>query len=364
MDVHILGIGTAVPEFEIAQTDAAEQASHLCCATLQQQKLLNTLYRRSGVSKRHSVVLTSSTNGHPAEQSFYSRNDASPDGPTTSQRMDIYDTFAAPLAIEASRKSLQDAQVDRSEITHLVTVSCSGFSAPGVDLAIIRELNLNPETSRTHIGFMGCHGAMNGLRVAKAFAESTPGACVLLCAVELCTLHHQYRWQPDQIVANALFADGAAAVVVQADAKDNLNEAWQVVDLRSTVIPDSADLMQWRIEDHGFQMRLSPQVPNLIDSTLRKWLNSWLAEYRLNIEEIGSWAIHPGGPRIVEACARAVAGDCDCLTDSLAVLAEYGNMSSPTVLFILDRLRRRRAARPCVALAFGPGIAIEAALLA
>ena len=276
--------------------------------------------------------------------------------------MDLYDTFAAPLAIEASRKSLQDAQVDRSEITHLVTVSCSGFSAPGVDLAIIRELNLNPGTSRTHIGFMGCHGAMNGLRVAKAFARARlEPACY--CAVELCTLHHQYRWQPDQIVANALFADGAAAVVVQADAKDNLNEAWQVVDLRSTVIPDSADLMQWRIEDHGFQMRLSPQVPNLIDSTLRKWMNSWLAEYRLNIEEIGSWAIHPGGPRIVEACRRRRRG-LHCLTDSLAVLAEYGNMSSPTVLFILDRLRRRQAARPCVALAFGPGIAIEAALLA
>jgi len=362
MDAHILGIGTAVPEFEIEQTDAAEQASQLCCATVQQQRMLKTLYRRAGVTKRHSVVLTSSTNGQPAGQSFYVQNDSIPDGPTTAERMEKYERYAAPLAIEASRRSLVHAQVDGTTVTHLVTVSCSGFSAPGVDLAIIRELQLDPETSRTHIGFMGCSGAINGLRVAKAFAESTPNACVLLCAVELCTLHHQYRWQPDQIVANALFADGAAAAVIQARGDDRPDEAWHLVDLRSTVIPDSANLMHWRIEDHGFQMSLSPQVPTLINNTLRVWLKQWLGEHHLEIDDIASWAIHPGGPRIVEACAQAVASN-DCMADSLAVLAEYGNMSSPTVLFILDRLRRRGADRPCVALAFGPGIAVEAALL-
>jgi predicted naringenin-chalcone synthase len=362
MTVQIKGIGTAVPEFEIEQADAAQQASDLCCATLQQQRILKTLYRRAGVTKRHSVVLTASTNGHPAKQSFYVQNDSLPDGPTTAERMEKYDAFAAPLAIEASRRALGEAQVDGSQVTHLVTVSCSGFSAPGVDLAIIRELQLRPDTSRTHIGFMGCHGALNGLRVAKAFAESTPGASVLLSAVELCTLHHQYRWQPDQIVANALFADGAAAVVLQADVADRPDDAWHLLDLRSTVIPDSAHLMHWRIEDHGFQMSLSPQVPALIDNSLRVWLTQWLDEHDLRIEDIGAWAIHPGGPRIVEACARAISSSPDCLSDSLAVLAEYGNMSSPTVLFILDRLWRRQAARPCVALAFGPGIAVEAAL--
>ena len=363
MDVQIAGVGTAVPEFEIEQADAAQQASELCCATVQQRRMLKSLYHRTGVAKRHSVVLTSSTNGHPAEQSFYGRDEFNPNGPTTAQRMEMYSTFAGPLAIEAARRSLLEAQIHGSQVTHLVTVSCSGFSAPGVDLAIIHKLPLRPNTSRTHIGFMGCHGALNGLRVAKAFAESTPGACVLLCAVELCTLHHQYRWQPEQIVANALFADGAAALVIQAGGVDRTDDAWHLVDLRSAVIPDSANLMHWRIEDHGFQMSLSPQVPTLIDDTLRVWLQEWLAEHDLSIEAIGSWAIHPGGPRIVEACARAVASNADCMGDSLAVLAEYGNMSSPTVLFVLDRLRRRRAPRPCVALAFGPGIAVEAALL-
>jgi predicted naringenin-chalcone synthase len=275
--------------------------------------------------------------------------------------MEMYDLFAAPLAIRAAREALRDADVDGSAVKHVVTVSCSGFSSPGVDLAMIRELALRSDVSRTHIGFMGCHGALNGLRVAKAFAQSSRG-CVLLCAVELCTLHHQYGWQPEQIVANSLFADGAATVVVRAGKSCSEREL-RVTDLRSTVIPETSDLMRWRIDDHGFQMNLSPRVPAVIKSALRPWLQSWLGEHGLRIDNIGSWAIHPGGPRIVEGCVEALAIDSDCASDSLGILAEYGNMSSPTVLFILDRLRRRKAPRPYLALAFGPGIAVEAALL-
>ncbi|HEY2882272.1 MAG TPA: type III polyketide synthase [Pirellulales bacterium] len=378
MSVNIRGIGTAVPEFEIDQADAAQQASQLCCATVAQQRLLKTLYRRAGVVKRHSVVLASSTNGLSAEQSFYSPSEIAADGPTTARRMEHYDRHAAPLAVEACRRAIEDAQIDLAQIENLVTVSCSGFFAPGVDLAILRELQLKPSTTRSHIGFMGCHGAFNGLRVAKSFAAASPGSCVLLCAVELCTLHHQYGWEPDQLVANSLFGDGAAAVVLQADTNnsqerhlatvpaDQKNTDWCLTEQRSTVIPDTAELMSWRIDDHGFQMSLSPQLPGVIDRTLRPWLESWLGELSLSIDEIASWAIHPGGPRIIEACAQAIgphhASLAESLTDSLAVLAEYGNMSSPTVLFILERLRRRAAPRPCVALAFGPGIAIEAAL--
>jgi predicted naringenin-chalcone synthase len=367
MPAQILGIGTAVPEFHVAQADAAQQASQLCCATAQQERMLTVLYLRAGVRKRHSVLLTSSTNGLPAEQSFYSANCNGSAGPTTAERMMAYDRYAAPLAIEAASRALIDAGGQADEITHVVTVSCSGFAAPGVDLALIRELQLRPESSRTHIGFVGCHGALNGLRVAKAFAESTPGACVLLCAVELCSLHHQFHWQPDQIVANALFADGAAAAVVRAGgeghAETNTRGVLNVVDQRSAVIPDSSAFIQWHVKDHGFEMALSTQVPGLIDRVVRPWLEAWLGEHQLSIDQIGSWAVHPGGPRILEACAAAISSDSNRLIDSETVLSDYGNMSSPTVLFILDRLRQRGAPRPMVALAFGPGIAIEAALL-
>ncbi len=358
MNVAITGIGTAVPEHQIEQNDAAAQAAEICCQTQVQQRLVKTLYRRAGVRTRHSVVLDSDTNGRPAEQNFYTRT---AQGPTTAERMIAYDNFATPLAIEATRGALESAGVTPAELTHLVTVSCSGFASPGFDLALISQLEMPVHTTRTHVGFMGCHGALNGLRVASAYARTDPDARVLLCAVELCSLHHQYQWDPDQIVANALFADGAGALVV--GGRSGCVEDWQLVDQRSAVIPDTTDLMSWRIGDHGFQMTLSPQVPQLLDEHLRPWLNAWLGKHNLSIDDVGSWAIHPGGPRILDACVSAIGLAEEALSDSREVLADFGNMSSPTILFILDRMQRRGAARPCVVLAFGPGLTIEATLL-
>ena len=218
MSLSVLGLGTAVPEFEIDQVDAAEQASQLCYENDTQRRQVKALYRRSGVQKRRSVVLQSTTNGRPAEQSFYTDSSRMAHGPTTAERMLVYEQYAGPLGTEAAGRALANAGVSPFEITHLVTVSCSGFSAPGFDLAIVEELGLAAGVARTHVGFMGCHAALNGLRVANAFAEMDGDARVLLCAVELCSLHHQYGWQPDQIVANALFADGAAALVAQGHA--------------------------------------------------------------------------------------------------------------------------------------------------
>ena len=223
MNVVIAGCGTAVPEHQIEQNDAAEQASQICCQTQVQQRLLKTLYRRAGVHTRHSVVLESGTNGRPAQQSFYTS--LAPQGPTTAERMAAYEMHAPPLACEAAQNALASAETSPGEITHLVTVSCSGFSAPGVDVSLLADLGLPAGTARTNVGFMGCHGALNGLRVATAFA-SDPRNCVLLCAVELCSLHHQYEWDPDQIVANALFGDGAGALVLRGDSGGARSCAW------------------------------------------------------------------------------------------------------------------------------------------
>jgi predicted naringenin-chalcone synthase len=196
--------------------------------------------------------------------------------------------------------------------------------------------------------------------VAKAFTETDSSACVLLCAVELCSLHHQYDWQPDQIVANALFADGAAALVARKSSP--AESGWRLLDQVSAVVPGSGELMSWRVRDHGFQMTLSSELPRLINQSLKPWIEKWLSQHALSIAQIASWAIHPGGPRILSSCSDALGLAADKLTDSQTILAEYGNMSSPTILFVLDRLQRRDAPRPCVALAFGPGITIEAAL--
>ncbi len=184
----------------------------------------------------------------------------------------------------------------------------------------------------------------------------------------LCSLHHQYGWQPDRIVANALFADGAAAIVggggpAKTRAPHVERSAWQVAANGSLVLPDSEDVMSWRIGDHGFDMTLSPAVPDMIRQSLRLWLAEWLRSQGRSLADIRSWAIHPGGPRILTACGEALDLSSQRLEPSRQILARYGNMSSPTVLFILEELLRAKADAPAVALAFGPGLTIEAMLL-
>jgi predicted naringenin-chalcone synthase len=214
---------------------------------------------------------------------------------------------------------------------------------------------------------MGCHGALNGLRVARAFTIAEPGARVLLCATELCSLHYHYGWDPQKTIANAIFGDGAAAVAGAGSASESRGtasrpDAWRLTASGSCVFPDSADAMTWTVRDHGFEMTLSKKVPGLIATHLRPWLAEWLERHGVVLGEVASWAVHPGGPRIVDAVEEALALPRELTAVSRAVFAEHGNMSSPTVLFILEALCRRGAPRPCVALGFGPGLTAEAAL--
>jgi predicted naringenin-chalcone synthase len=276
--------------------------------------------------------------------------------------MALYEQVAPGLAAQASREAMTSAGICAEQVSHLVTVSCTGFFAPGLDTRVIGALGLPPSTRRTHVGFMGCHGALNGLRVAQSFIESDPDAVVLVCSVELCSLHFAYGWDPDMLVPNALFADGAAAVVGRAAAAAETRE-WRVEACETLLMPDSAEDMSWRIGDHGFRMTLSARVPDLIESHVGAWLESWLGEHGLSVQAVGSWGVHPGGPRIVSSVERAASLGKEQTQISRAILADCGNMSSATVLFILDRLRAAEAPLPCVALAFGPGLVAEAVLI-
>jgi prepilin-type processing-associated H-X9-DG protein len=365
MSLCILGIGTAVPELSVEQAEAAEAAGILCGLNEKQRRLLPTLYRHAGVRKRHTVLLTPEANGHPGGQVFYrSVEEGGPNGPTTAARMRKYAQCATGLATVACRKALADAALDAGSITHLITVSCSGFAAPGVDIQLIRELRLPADVARTHVGFMGCHGALNALRVARAFVDADPEARVLVCAIELCSLHHQYGWNPEQVVANALFADGSAAVVcghANDQVSDEDHPRW--LSSGSTVVPESEDLMSWNIGDHGFQMTLSPRVPDVIQTSLRPWLEGWLAGMGTDLGQVAHWGIHPGGPRILQACVDALHLEPSAIQTSKQVLAEFGNMSSPTILFIVERMIRDKTPGPWVLLAFGPGLTVEAALV-
>ena len=365
MSFNILGIGTAVPGHPVAQDIAARWALALYNDGQDRGRLLKTLYRRAGVRYRHSVLLDSSEPDETRWKQFYPPAAHHGDrGPTTRQRMERFDAEAGPLATVAARRALLDATVPAGDITHLITVSCTGFAAPGVDMELIDTLGLCPGVARTHVGFMGCHGALNALRTAGAFTTEDPEACVLVCSVELCTLHQQYEWSPDNVVSNALFADGSAAVVGCGDStRMSPDSSLGIRATGSVKVPESSESMTWNIGNHGFEMSLSAQVPEVIRDRLSAWFTEWLSLEGMSIDRIGSWAIHPGGPRILSACAEALGLDAVDIGPSTGVLEDYGNMSSPTILFIVERLRRRRAPPPWVLLGFGPGLAIEAMLL-
>lgn len=363
MNFNILGLGTAVPPHTMSQQEATELAHQIICRTEQQQRLLSVLYRKAGVENRYTAL------PHRIAEKWLPQPDEQegrlevPDtlGPTTAERMQFFAEHAPPLALDAAEQALSQAAISRQDITHLVTVSCTGFDAPGVDTALIRGLNLLPTTQRIQVGFMGCHGAINGLRAAQAIAGSDATARVLLCAVELCSLHYRFQWDPERIIANALFADGAAAVVGSAISHET-RHCWSVAATGSCLIPDSTDAMTWRIGDHGFEMTLHAQVPELIHKHLRPWLEGWLPQLDQSLDSIASWAIHPGGPRILSAIAESLNLPIEATSVSREILSNFGNMSSPTVLFIVNRLRELNAPRPCLAIGFGPGMFAEAAL--
>jgi alkylresorcinol/alkylpyrone synthase len=309
------------------------------------------LYRRAGVDSRASVL--GDEQGH---LDFY---DPNADIPSTAQRMLVYEQHAAELAGRACRDALERAQTRPAGITHLITVSCTGFSAPGVDLQLMNGLGLPATIRRTHIGFMGCHAGVNAVAVAHAYASSDPGARVLICCVELCSLHFDHAPDAQGHVANALFADGSAAAVITQSNSDHV----RIVRTGSIVLPESAELMRWYIGDQGFRMRLSPTVPGMLAEHVPPWLSRWLGESDLSISEIGSWAVHPGGPRVLGALCTGLGLDPEAVSISRAVLREHGNMSSATLFYILQRLLDADAPLPILATAFGPGLAGEAVLL-
>jgi predicted naringenin-chalcone synthase len=356
MNVRIAGIGCATPTQRYTAEQTLELIRQRCCETPKQERLLRTIFRGAQIQQRASVLGPDID----AAASFFPPGISDDISPSTRQRMQRYAAEITPLAARACGGALKNAALGGASVTHLVTVSCTGFFSPGLDLQLIEALKLPPRVERTHVGFMGCHGALNGLRVARALAGSDPQAKVLLCAAELCTLHLQYGWNLDNVLANALFADGAAALVL--DSAESPGD-WQVAASGSCVFPDTGAAMSWRIGNHGFAMTLSTEVSRIIADGLAPWLRQWLSRHKLAVSDVGSWVIHPGGPRIVEAVQSALSLPDPLVAPSRAILAEYGNMSSPTVLFILEALRNSGARRPCVMLAFGPGLSAEAALL-
>ena len=361
MTARLLGIGRFESPNLMPQAQAAEISAALAGVDDRGARRMNAVFRRAGVETRSGVSLVESEEGL-VHRWLHERGPGPDACPGTGDRIDQFMAIAPDMACAATRDALERAGFRPDEVTHVVTVSCTGFASPGVDHHLIDRLGLPRSTRRTNIGFMGCHAALNGLRVATAFARAEPEAVVVVCCVEVCSVHFQGGDSRDAMLANALFADGSAAAVVSAR-EPRTGPAPELRASVSEFLPDSTDLMTWTVTDQGFRMTLAPEVPDRLEAAVGDWARAWLGAEGYAIEDLRGWAIHPGGPQIIDAVRDSLGIDESHCAPSRAMLARLGNMSSPTVLHILAGLQASETPLPWAAMAFGPGLSAEGLLL-
>lgn len=361
----IRGIGTSTPGNRLAQSDILGFMVRAHDLHHSEARQLEVLYRASGIHYRHSVL--PDYGREPEYFEFYPRNARLAPFPPISRRMEKYREEALPLCLEALR-NLRDtsgmAEADLRKATHLITVSCTGMYAPGLDIELMERLGLSPSVERTAINFMGCHAAINALKVADNICRAEPAASVLIFCVELCTLHFQNSADDDNLLANALFADGAAAVWMTASEPKELSLS--PVRFLSAVNYAGKNDMAWQIGDHGFEMKLSAYVPGIIRGGIGG-LTAGLVENGEMLPGADYFAVHPGGKRILEAVEEALGISREKNRAAYDVLRNYGNMSSPTVLFVIKELWKGLSAaddgKKILSFAFGPGLTMESMLL-
>ncbi len=363
MGVWIHHIETAVPDTFYTQDYVGTRMDALHSDT-RVKRILRAIYRKSGIEKRHSVV----DNFLEGEDSFFKpgRKGGFVE-PGTAERNEIYGEASRPLAVGLARKTIEGCPgIEIGDITHLITVSCTGFYNPGMDHYIIEELGLTLSTQRFNIGFMGCYAGITGLRMASHICVADPGAVVLVLSLELCTLHMKLNGNEDNLLANSLFGDGAAAALVSSQVPERGRRVYRMGPFLSRLIPDGKGEMTWRVGDFGFDMTLSSYVPKIIASGIQEILEPLFEGNGLSMKDVATWAVHPGGKSIVDGVKKSLGLSHEQVYPSREVLREYGNMSSATILFVLKKALEmgggEESERVC-AIAFGPGLTVEMAIL-
>ena len=345
----IESITTALPAYRHQQKDILKFMQGF--ASSEEQRKLNMIYKKSGIQQRYSII--SDYSKEMKDWDFFPRNSEAEPFPSVEKRMQIFEKEALDLAERAIRQ-LEDWQ----NITHLITVTCTGLSAPGLDIALIKRLGLaSDRITRYSINFMGCYAGLQALRLADTLCKADAQARVLLVDIELCTLHFQKTPNEDNYLANALFADGAAACIIS----NNTKAAWKILDFHSDLILQEANAMAWQIASTGFLMTLSSYIPQILKENIEKLVKNALEKSRISIEQIHTWAIHPGGKRILDELKSVLYIDEVAIQASYEVLANYGNMSSVTIFFVLKEIWQRSG--NVFACGFGPGLSMESALL-
>jgi predicted naringenin-chalcone synthase len=350
----ILSIGTATPAYRHRQQDILQFMQRVYALDYTGERKLRFLYQQSGIDSRYSVLPDYSA--PITEWKFYTATESLEPFPSLELRMSWYQKYAASLSVDAIRKCLAAAKQNPQGITHLITVSCTGMSAPGLDLQVMELMELPRSLNRTSINFMGCYAALHGLKQADAICRSAPGAKVLVVCTELCTLHFQKSATADNIASSLLFGDGSAAVLLS---NDEQQKGHAIRGFYSEVIPKGKKDMAWELSSSGFQMTLSGYIPELIATDFSPLVSRAISCFGLQINDISQWCIHPGGKRILQAVEKSLALPGNALAAGYEVLKEYGNMSSPTILFVLQKMLETGARGNMLAAAFGPGLTME-----
>ncbi|MEI6418991.1 MAG: type III polyketide synthase [Sphingomonadales bacterium] len=347
---HINRIGTALPPNDVH--DAFVDFVGTLIKERRDQLIFRRLVGRAAIDHRWSFFTpVKDPDGFTADAEGFYRPGSFPG---TARRMARFAETAPGLA-EQAIAGLDLSAAELAGVTHLVVASCTGMVAPGIDQLLIKRLGLNPGVERTAVGFMGCYAAVNNLRLAHHFVRSDPSARVLVVNLELCSLHFQETGELESLLAMLLFGDGCAAALVTAEA-----EGLALVDFRAATIADSADAITWNIGDQGFDMHLSGQVPAILQRALSGPAGADLLRGQTP-DDYAIWAVHGGGKAILDAVETGLGLGQGMLNISRDVLRDCGNMSSATLMFVLQRILACRPApgTPGFGVAFGPGLAAE-----
>ena len=359
----IISIGTATPQFKHEQKDILSFMQRVYALNEVDKRKLRFLYTQSAINSRYSVIPDYSL---PASSwTFYPGTENLEPFPNLKLRMDWFNSTAPQLSVSAVENCI-DGILEKGEITHLITVSCTGVSAPGLDLQVMEAMGLSPNIFRTSVNFMGCYAAIHAMKLADSFCISDPAAKVVIVCTELCTLHFQQQNTLDNIASSVLFGDGSAALLVTHN--DDKRQGLRINKFYSEVAFKGKNDMSWEVSSSGFLMTLSGYVPELIEQDFSSLLDHALQNASLQKSDVSHWCIHPGGKKILTAIQNSVDITENDLHHSYNVLKEYGNMSSPTILFVLkeiaSELRADNTRKANVfGAAFGPGLTMETFVL-
>ncbi|MDB5433604.1 MAG: chalcone and stilbene synthase domain protein [Caulobacter sp.] len=342
---QLLSVATAVPDYILRQPEVAQAASRMFGSRYASFERMSRVFETTGIRKRHSV--------RPIDWFVEPRG--------WPERTEAFLAGAVKLFIEAGTKALDNAGLKAAEVDIVVTVSSTGIATPSLEAQAMTAMGFRPDIMRVPVFGLGCGGGAAGFGIASQLAAAQPGAVVLMVVVELCTLAFRLdELTKANIVATALFGDGAAACVLRAGGKAGLAE---VEGIGQHTWPETLDIMGWRVDPQGFGVIFAQAIPPFAEANMGPAVDGILGRMDLSRSDVDRFICHPGGAKVITALERSLSLEQGCLDDEREVLADYGNMSAPTVLFVLERQVKRGLPPRSALLAMGPGFSASCAVL-